>query len=140
MELSAAAHEIDVPHDHLHDLAPGDILTTDTSADGEVVVREGDRGDDLYVLMEGEVQAVKHHGTPQQVLLNTLAPVSYFGEMAILDSAPRSATVLVTRDARLLRLAGERFKELILQAPEIAFEVFRVLTERIRTAEEQMGR
>jgi len=52
----------------------------------------------------------------------------------------RSATVLVTRDARLLRLAGERFKELILQAPEIAFEVFRVLTERIRAAEEQMGR
>jgi HEAT repeat protein len=106
---------------------------------GEVVVREGDRGDDLYVLMEGEVQAVKNHGTPQQVLLNTLGPVSYFGEMAILDSAPRSATVLVTRDARLLRLAGERFKELVLQAPEIAFELFRVLTKRIRTAEERLG-
>jgi len=107
---------------------------------GEVVVREGDRGDDLYVLMEGEVQVLKNHGTPQQVLLNTLAPVSYFGEMAILDNAPRSATVLVTRDARLLRLAGERFKELILQAPDIAFEVFRVLTKRIRAAEGKMGR
>ena len=106
---------------------------------GEVVVREGEPGDELFVLMDGEVAAFKKYGTPQQVLLSRLSPVSYFGEMAILDSAPRSATVVVTRDARLLRLGGERFKELILQTPEIAFEVFRVLTERIREAEKRLG-
>jgi hypothetical protein len=106
---------------------------------GEVVVREGQPGNELYVLMEGEVEAFKNYGTPQQILLSRLSPVSYFGEMAILDSAPRSATVVVAEDARLLRLGGQRFKELILQTPEIAFEVFRVLTERIRLAEKRLG-
>jgi CRP-like cAMP-binding protein len=46
--------------------------------------------------------------------------------------------VVASRDARLLALDGERFKELVLQAPEIAFEVFGVLTARIRAAEERL--
>ena len=65
--------------------------------------------------------------------------MNYFGEMAILDGAPRSATVVAGTDARLLKLNGERLNELILQTPEIAFELFRVLTQRIRTAEERLG-
>jgi hypothetical protein len=102
---------------------------------GEIVVREGDSGEHLYVLVEGEVEAVKDRGTPRETLLNVMRPPSYFGEIAILDSAPRSATVIATRDSRVLRLGGERFKELILQSPEIAFEVFRVLTARVRAAD-----
>jgi len=65
--------------------------------------------------------------------------VNYFGEMAILDGAPRSATVVAGTDARLLKLNGERLNELILQTPEIAFELFRVLTQRIRAAEGRLG-
>jgi len=103
--------------------------------EGEAVVTEGERGEDLFVLIEGEARAYKRYGTPEQVYLSTFAPVSYFGEIAILDSAPRSATVVVTKGARLLSLDGDRFKELILQAPEISFEIFRVLTARIRAAE-----
>ena len=102
---------------------------------GEIVVREGEPGEDLYVLLEGEVQAFKNHDAADETLLNTMTPVDYFGEMAILDSAPRSATCVVSKDARLLALAGERFEELILQTPEMAFEIFRVLIERVRRAE-----
>lgn len=102
---------------------------------GEAVVSEGDTGEDLFVLLEGEAQAYKSYGTPEQLYLSTFTPVSYFGEIAILDSAPRSATVVTTKDSRLLSLDGQRFRELILQAPEISFEVFRVLTARIRAAE-----
>jgi CRP-like cAMP-binding protein len=58
--------------------------------------------------------------------------------MSVLDDEPRSATAIASRDARLLTLAGARFKELILQAPEISFEVFPVLMRRIRAAETRL--
>jgi HEAT repeat protein len=106
--------------------------------EGEVVVREGDMGDELYVLLDGEVGFYKGYGSPESRHLGNAEAVSYFGEIAILDNAPRSATVVVSRDARLLALKGERFKELVLQAPEIAFDIFGVLTTRIRIAEERL--
>jgi CRP-like cAMP-binding protein len=104
---------------------------------GELVVREDDEGEELYVILEGEAKAIKNYGSSEQIELTTHSPsgICYFGEIAILDRARRSATVVVTQDARLLTLDGERFMELILQAPEISFEVFRVLIKRLRVAE-----
>ena len=99
------------------------------------MMRQGDPGEELYVLLEGEARAYRNYGTDYQIYLSTMRPVSYIGEVAILDQAARSATVLVTEDARLLTLGAEPFRELILQTPEMSFEVFRVLTERIRQAE-----
>jgi CRP/FNR family cyclic AMP-dependent transcriptional regulator len=99
------------------------------------MMRQGDPGEELYVLLEGEARAYRNFGTDAQIYLSTMRPVSYIGEIAILDQAARSATVQVSEDARLLTLGAEPFRELIIQTPEISFEVFRVLTERIRTAE-----
>ena len=89
------------------------------------------------MVLEGEAKAIKNYDSDEQVELTTHSPtgICYFGEIAILDRARRSATVVVTKDARLLTLDGERFTELILQAPEISFEVFRVLIKRLRVAE-----
>lgn len=107
---------------------------------GEVVVREGEPGDELYAILEGEAQAFKNYETAAEIELSTHSPdgICYFGEIAILDRAARSATVVVTKDARLLALAGDRFMELILQAPEISFDIFRVITRRLRAAEERL--
>jgi hypothetical protein len=102
---------------------------------GEAIVREGDSGRELFVLLEGEVETYLSYGSTNQRLLNTLTPVGYFGEIAVLDDAPRSATVVASKDSRLLTLAGEPFKELVLQTPEISFEIFRVLIKRMRSAE-----
>jgi HEAT repeat protein len=114
------------------------VLEGETYFAGEEICREGDLGIELYVLVEGDVKIFKNRGTPQENLLGTQGPVTYFGEMAILDGAPRSATVVAGTDARLLKLNGERLHELILQTPEIAFELFRVLTQRVRAAEERL--
>ena len=107
---------------------------------GEVVVREGELGEELYVILEGEARAFKNYGTADETPLTTMSPagVGYFGEIAIFDRAPRSATVVITRDARLLTLGGERFMDLILQTPGISFEIFKVLTQRLRNAEERL--
>jgi len=106
---------------------------------GEVLMREGDPGGELYLLLEGTVRVWKNHGTPQATPLSTLAAVSYFGEMAILDDEPRSATVIAVERSRLLSLDGRNLKDLVHQMPEIAFEIFRVLTSRVRAAERRLA-
>ena len=106
---------------------------------GEVIMREGDPGGELYLLLEGTVRVWKNHGTPRATLLSTLSAVTYFGEMAILDDEPRSATVIAVERARLLSLDGRSLKDLVHQMPEIAFEIFRVLTSRVRAAEQRLA-
>jgi len=105
----------------------------------EIIFREGERGEKLYLLLEGRVGVVKNHGTPNELQLATVSAVDYFGEMAILDNEPRSATVVALSHARLLTLDGASLKDLILHMPEISFEIFSVLTARIRSAETRLS-
>ncbi|MGH7336787.1 MAG: cyclic nucleotide-binding domain-containing protein, partial [Myxococcota bacterium] len=102
---------------------------------GEVIVREGDPGGELFLLLEGSAEAwLDYRGAnPQQ--LSTMPAGSYFGEMAILDDEPRSATVVARESARLLALDGDSLKELVREMPEIAFELLRVLTARVRASD-----
>jgi HEAT repeat protein len=105
---------------------------------GETVFEEGQLGAELYILLDGAVRIVKAAGTDAEVLLTRLEGVNYFGEMAILDDEPRSASVMVERNSRLLVLKGEQLKDLVEQMPEMAFEIIKVLTARIRQADERL--
>jgi CRP/FNR family cyclic AMP-dependent transcriptional regulator len=104
----------------------------------ETIVKEGDRGGELYLLIDGKVRMYKDYGTLNERSLNTVSAVSYFGEMAALDDRPRSATVVAAEPSRMLCLARESLKDLIRQMPEISFEIMRVLTTRVRTAEDRL--
>jgi hypothetical protein len=106
---------------------------------GEIILRENEQGEMLYLLLEGTVEIVKDHGTPHQRRLAEMSAVAYFGEMAILDNSPRSATCLAKDHARLLTLDGPSLKTLILQMPEIAFAIFPTLTARLRAAEDRLS-
>lgn len=105
---------------------------------GEVIVRQGDPGGELYLLLEGSVEAWLDHGGANPQQLSTMPAGSYFGEIAILDDEPRSATVIAREPARLLTLDGDSLKELLLQMPEIAFELLRVMTSRVRASERRL--
>jgi hypothetical protein len=83
----------------------------------------GDPGGELYLVLEGSVEAWLDHGGANPQQLSTMPAGSYFGEMAILDDEPRSATVVARERARLLTLDGDSLKELLMQMPEIAFEL-----------------
>ena len=107
--------------------------------EGEVVCREGDPGGVLYLLMEGRVRIYKGYQTPAEQMLHVQTEGSYFGEMAILDDEPRSATAVAGTAARLLCLEGSDLKELILQMPNLSFEILRVLTARVRAAEARLA-
>jgi HEAT repeat protein len=105
----------------------------------EAIVKEGDSGGELYLLIEGKVRIFKDYGTLKERSLSTVSAVSYFGEMAAIDDEPRSATVVAAVRSRMLCLDGESLKDLIRQMPEISFEIMRVLTARVRDAESRLG-
>jgi hypothetical protein len=114
------------------------IVTEAEYVKGEVIMREGEPGDELFLLVEGRVDVLKNAGTPDEVHFNTLGPGAYFGEMAVLDGSPRSATIVAASEVRVVVLAGSRLREIVHDMPEIAFDVFRVLAERLRSAEERV--
>jgi HEAT repeat protein len=105
---------------------------------GETIVREGDPGDELLVILEGEVDFSRRAAGGGELALGTFRAGSWFGEMAVLSGAPRSATALARTPARILSLRGDRLRELVLEMPELAFEIFRELAERLRAADRRL--
>ena len=107
-----------------------------TYAPGESIVREGEAGNELFLVLEGSTDVFIGYGTHAERCVNNIEAIDYFGEMAVLDGEPRSATIVAREPCRLLTLDGESLKSLISQMPEISFEIFRVLTERVRDLEQ----
>ena len=105
---------------------------------GEVILRQGERGDELYLLVEGRVRVFTNYGLPNEDEKPQQSAVSSFGEMAVLHDGTRTATVVAADRSHLLCLDGNSLRELLMQMPEISFEMFRVLVERVRTAEDQI--
>ena len=94
---------------------------------GDTVLKEGEQGNTLLVLMEGRVEVrIKDRAVGE------FQPVEVFGEMAVIDSQPRSATVIAKDKCKFARIDQNRFKTLIQQRPEFGIEIMRMLVERIR--------
>jgi CRP-like cAMP-binding protein len=96
---------------------------------GEEIFREGDVADALYLVASGRVEVVR-----AGAVVAELAERDVFGEMAVLDPAPRSATVRAASDVVLLRLRREDFQDLLAEELEVARAVIRVLARRLRAA------
>ena len=94
---------------------------------GMEIFREGDQGDSLFVVVRGEVE-VRRGGRSVAVVSER----ETFGEMALLDGEPRSATVTPMVDGVALRIERETFFELLATRREIAMGVIRILTRRLR--------
>ena len=101
--------------------------------EGEYIFREGDLGTEMFIIQEGEVHITKRLGTEDRVLTR-LEKGHFFGEMAILDSAPRSADAIAHTDVKLIPINGSRFDEMIRRNPEISVRIMRKYSRRIREA------
>ena len=104
---------------------------------GEAIIFEGDFSQELYILMSGRVRIAKDYGGPHEYTLVVLTQGDFFGDMAIFESAPRSATAVAEEEPELLVLSSEKFKQTIYQKPEMVFEIFRELSARLRRREER---
>lgn len=103
---------------------------------GEVIFSEDDFSQELYIVASGEVAIVKDYKGANERVFITLRSGDFFGEMAIFEGAPRSATAVTREETELLVLSPEKFKQTIYQKPDMAFEIFRELSSRIRRREE----
>ena len=97
---------------------------------GDVLFREGERGEDMYVIQSGLVQVLKKVGTDERPLA-TLGRGEFLGEMAILNDKPRTATADVLEDARLLVLDAKTFEAMVVGNTEIAVRLIKKLSRRL---------
>lgn len=103
---------------------------------GEILFNEGDKGDVMYLIKEGQIKITKGKG-PDERVLAVLKEGDFFGEMAIIDGSPRSATAIAISKTSLLVIDKETFRSKIRENPLIEY-VLETLTKRLRNADEQI--
>jgi CRP/FNR family cyclic AMP-dependent transcriptional regulator len=104
-----------------------------------VIVSESERGEALYVVAEGQTKAVLYGASGREVILALFRSGDFFGEMALLDDQPRSATVIATAPSVLLMLERQAFARYLLQSPRSALLILAELSRRLRAADEVIG-
>jgi CRP/FNR family transcriptional regulator, cyclic AMP receptor protein len=94
---------------------------------GEVIFNEGDPVQDLFVVQSGKVE-IRHANR----VLETVGPNDIFGEMALIDHQPRSATVVAVTDVKLVPVSEKQFLILVSRTPYFALNVMQTLARRLR--------
>ena len=104
---------------------------------GTVLFEEGQPGEYMYVVQTGEVEIRRRVGETERVLA-VLPPGEFFGEMAILNGRPRSATAVVRSASRLLVIEGKTFEAMMRARPEIALRIIKALATRLENANQHI--
>jgi len=97
---------------------------------GEMIFSEFEPGDNFYLIQSGRVQLVKLIGDIEKTL-DVLQPSEMFGEMAILENSPRSATAIALDTVKVLEFNSQNFEILMLGNPQIALKLLRMFSKRI---------
>lgn len=105
---------------------------------GEVVCRQGEPGDRMFIVQAGRAQVLREEAG-SEVIVGELSKGDVFGEMAIFDRQPRSATVKVLDNARILTLDKRAFLKRVHEDPSLAFKVLRKMSERIRGLDDELA-
>ena len=103
---------------------------TRTFQPGEMIFSEFEPGDNFYLIQSGRVELVKIIGDIERTL-DILQPSEMFGEMAILENSPRSATAIALDVVKVLEFNSQNFEILMLGNPQIALKLLRMFTKRI---------
>jgi CRP/FNR family transcriptional regulator, cyclic AMP receptor protein len=106
---------------------------------GDLIFKEGEKGDLMYVLLEGAVE-LKMKVEGGETLLKTVdTPNDFFGEMALLDDRLRSATAVAGKKTRVLAVDGPTFESMILANGKFALKIIKILSARIRRSNDQVS-
>jgi CRP-like cAMP-binding protein len=106
---------------------------------GSTVLQQEDRGTTAFVIISGSADVLLESEDGRQFIVARLGPGDHFGEMALLDGEPRSATVVATTDAELLVLTREAFLEELEQHPSLMRQMLVTLSRRIRVTDAQVA-
>jgi hypothetical protein len=105
---------------------------------GDVLFREGDGGEEMYIIQSGKVAIKKTVKDGSEAVLATLEKGDFFGEMSILERLPRAATAEVVEEGDLIVIGGETFGDMIKSNPEIAVRMLRKYSIRLRETNKQL--
>ena len=100
----------------------------------ETIFSEGEPGDRLYIVLEGEISL-----SVGNTVVETIRPGGMFGEMALIDTFNRSATAHAVVDSKLVAIDENRFNYLVQQTPHFALVVMRTLVSRLRNMDETLS-
>ncbi len=106
-------------------------LTVDA---GETLIEQGAAGDAAYVVTDGEFEVVKKSDV-QDIVIAVREGGEVFGEMALLDHAPRTATVRATRESHVLKIGGDAFQKMLAHSPSAAMTILKTISQRLRQNE-----
>jgi len=126
------------------ELEPGELEALSRAAErrefvrDEVIFAVNEAGDGLYVIAGGRVKVCVSSSGGKELILATLGPGQFFGEMALLDDAPRSASVVAQLPTLAYRIKRDEFEKLLEQHPGIARKLLRELSLRLRRSNAQM--
>jgi CRP/FNR family cyclic AMP-dependent transcriptional regulator len=105
----------------------------------DVVFREGDVGAEMYIIQSGKIMITKQLKSGEAKTLAVLGPGDSFGEMAIIDKDVRSANAIAMEPSRLIALDEELFEDHIQTNPKIVKKILKILSSRLRDANQQIA-
>jgi len=107
-------------------------------ASRSLICREGDPGSTLFIIVSGRVDVIITTRKRENIIASR-GPGEFLGEMAILESMPRSATLRARGEVRVLVIEGEAFNAILLDRPEVSISVLRHMSSRVRQLNEKIG-
>jgi CRP-like cAMP-binding protein len=105
----------------------------------QVIIKAGDRGTALFLLTSGIVRVTVGGSLGKELILGVLYPQDFFGEMALLDGLPRSATVTALEESEVLVISQKDFLECIRKVPQVAAKMIVTLSLRLRQTDQKVG-
>jgi Cyclic nucleotide-binding domain len=110
----------------------GEVVSEHAFPAGAVVAEQGEPGDELYILVEGEISVVLAADGRSEVEVARRGIGDYVGEMSLVSGEPRMATLLCLTDVRALALDRKRFERILRERPDASLAMMRVLSSRLR--------
>jgi CRP-like cAMP-binding protein len=95
------------------------------------IFHQGEAGNVMFVIVEGNLHVVRMPNGAEQIIAQR-GPGDFVGEMAVIESAPRLATLRTQSDVRVLAIDGETFKGILRERPDVSFAVLRSISRRLR--------
>src|SRR3954470_14113319 len=135
--LKAALMFFIFPDDQLRMLAS--VVTRKSATRSTTVMAGGGARGSLYIVLSGRLKVMMSDADGKEVILSILGPGEFFGEMGLIDDAPRSASVVAIEACELLSIAKRDFKKCLAENFEMAMAVMRGLVRRLREADRKIG-